>query len=325
MLGGLFTRRKPQPAGRTERAVEDYAAAVPTRANGDPLENALQQGRLGVLVWEREQFRSRPGFDRILQRTLEAIDQRFAVVPEGIASIALSVFDAPGSPERDVETGPFLLARHCVTNLDYQSFVDAGGYQNMELWPEEIWPHLINFVDQAGRPGPRFWRDGVHDQRRAREPVVGINYYEASAYARWAGYRLPAEAEWQMAASWRIRSEAHAGQRYPWGDGLDLRCCNIWCTGNGALVPVDACPEGAAPNGVLQLIGNVWEWTSDDFESTDREGRRVVGNTLMKSVRGGSFDTYFAWQATASFRTGVEALTRAHNVGLRCAMDLLPE
>jgi iron(II)-dependent oxidoreductase len=151
--------------------------------------------------------------------------------------------------------------------------------------------------------------------------VVGVCYYEAAAYARWAGYRLPTEAEWQMAASWRLRSLAHLPRRFPWGDALDTRRCNVWATGIGDTAPVDAYPDGAAPNGVQQLIGNVWEWTSSDYEVTDDYGSPVVGDMPMKSVRGGAFDTYFPAQAASTFRTGLAALVRANNVGFRCAVD----
>jgi iron(II)-dependent oxidoreductase len=90
------------------------------------------------------------------------------------------------------------------------------------------------------------------------------------------------------------------------------------------VLPVNACPGGAAPNGVEQLIGNVWEWTSSDFVTTDDEGRPVIGGEMaLKSIRGGAFDTYFPWQATSQFRTGLAGLSRTHNVGFRCALDLL--
>src|SRR5206468_4186091 len=160
-----------------------------------------------------------------------AIDENFALVPEGFVSLPQTIDDNPGCPEIDVETEPFLLARHAVTHAQFQKFVDAGAYEELELWPKDIWPHLIDFKDQTEHVGPRYWKNGRHDRRLAEHPVVGINCYEAAAYAQWAGFRLPTEAEWQMAASWRIRSSAHLLRRYPWGDALDTRRCNIWASG----------------------------------------------------------------------------------------------
>jgi iron(II)-dependent oxidoreductase len=319
---GLFSKTTGAVDSRSVLAQGDFEPAERTRLADDPLAQALQLGRFGLIVGPQRHWADHPKFKKAFAAATAAVDERFALVPEGFVSIALSVFDQPGSPEKDCETGPFLLARHAVTNAEFQHFVDAGGYQDLELWSEEIWPHLISFKDQTGQPGPRFWRDGRHHRRLADHPVVGVSFYEADAYVRWVGFRLPDEAEWQMAASWRIRSSAHVDQRYPWGDALELSRCNIWASGHGGTLPVNACPGGAAPNGVLQLIGNTWEWTSSDFEATDREGRQVVGNTLLKSIRGGAYDTYFAWQAVSTFRTGLGCLSRVRNVGFRCAMDL---
>jgi iron(II)-dependent oxidoreductase len=250
------------------------------------------------------------------------VDENFALVPEGFVSIAMSIFDQPGGPEADFETQPFLLARHAVTNDDYQLFVDAGAYSELELWPEELWPHLIDFKDLTGKPGPAYWQEGRYHRDLADHPVVGVCFFEAAAYSKWAGYRMPTEAEWQMAASWRIRSSAHVHRRYPWGDALDLDLCNIWASGQGGTLPVSACSGGMAPNGVLQLIGNTWEWVDADFEAVDRDGRQVMGDTLLKVIRGGAYDTYFPWQAVSAFRSGLCCVSRWHNVGFRCAMEL---
>lgn len=299
-----------------------FQAATAKQLDEDPLRRCLQLGRWGFMIRHHQRWRQHPDGERSYRIASASIDEHFALVPEGFASLPLTVNDVPGASELDLETEPFLLGRYAVTHAQYQGFVAAGGYEDLDFWPQDIWPHLIDFTDLTGTPGPRFWRDGRHDRRQADHPVVGICFYEAAAYAAWAGFRLPTEAEWQMAASWRIRSSAHVLRRYPWGDALDKGRCNIWASGVGHTEPVDAYPSGAAPNGVRQLIGNVWEWTDSDYEVTDSEGRPVVGVMQMKSIRGGAFDTYFASQATSCFRTGLASLSRTHNVGFRCALDL---
>jgi iron(II)-dependent oxidoreductase len=319
---GLFSRGKADAAAAPLLKSGSFAPADKLRLPVDPLARAQQLGRHGVLLTQPERWRACPGYEQARQAAAAAIDAQYALVPDGLISLALTIFDQPGQPEFDTETQPFLLARHTITNAQFQGFVDDGGYEELGYWPEDIWPHLINFKDLTGSTAPRYWREGRHDKRLSNHPVVGVCFYEAQAYATWAGLRLPTEPEWQMAASWRIRSAANVQRRYPWGDGLDLRCCNIWATGHDGTLAVDACPEGAAPNGVLQLIGNVWEWTDFDFETTDREGRSIVGETLLKSIRGGAHDTYFPWQATSDFRSGLSCLSRVHNVGFRCAFDL---
>ncbi len=309
----------------SKRATGAPAPALPEQppvAPGDTLAAAAHHRRFGRIAVNPGDWASKPGYAAARKAAIRAIDERFALVPDGFASISLNVNGEAGEDETDVATDAFLLARHCVTNAEYQHFVDAGGYEDFELWPQEVWPHLVDFKDLTGKAGPRYWRDGHHDKRFPDNPVVGISYLEAEAYAAWAGARLPTEAEWQMAASWRIRSEANSIRRYPWGDALDLERCNIWYSGHGGTLPVGACPGGAAPNGVLNLIGNVWEWTASDFACRDVKGREIVGDMLMKTIRGGAFDTYFPWQATSTFRSGAACLARAHNIGLRLAMDL---
>jgi iron(II)-dependent oxidoreductase len=111
-------------------------------------------------------------------------------------------------------------------------------------------------------------------------------------------------------------------RRFPWGDAMDADRCNIWASRHGRTVPVDEYANGAAPNYVLQLVGNVWEWTDSEYTITDDDDRPIVGEMPMNVIRGAAFDTYFETQATNYFRTGQIALARAHNTGFRCAMDL---
>ena len=299
-----------------------YQPSDPTRIPADLVDQCLTLGRFGYLLHNREALQREHDIDRACREAADHIDDIFALVPEGFASLPKSVVDFPGCPEETIETPEFLLSRTPVTNAQYQKFVDAGGYDDLELWPKDIWPHLIDFKDQTDQPGPRFWRNSRHCKTVSNHPVVGVNFYEATAYATWAGYRLPNEAEWQMAATWRIRSAANTMRRYPWGDALDTLRCNIWASGIGTTCPVENYPDGSAPNGVMNLVGNVWEWTSNEFVVADEEGNRVVADMRMNSIRGGAYDTYFAVQATGVFRTGLVSMARTHNTGFRCALTL---
>ncbi len=317
--GGAGESVQPPPG---VPAPEAYDPAPPERQEADPLKRLWQQGRFAQILHQQDKWRKHEGGDAIVAAAANVLEERLAIVPDGTVTLPTTLADEPGSPEEDVNVPAFLLATTAVTNAEFQRFVDAGGYDELELWPKDIWPHLIEMHDQTGTSSPRFWRQGRHHRRLANHPVVGISWFEARAYALWIGLRLPSESEWQMASSWHIRSSADVYRRFPWGDAMDRDRCNLWISGIGETVPVDTYPNGAAPNNVLQLVGNVWEWNSSDFDITDIDGRPVLGEMPMKGMRGGAFDTYFDSQAASTFRSGLIALARSHNVGFRCAMDL---
>jgi len=314
-------RRSPSPPLRDPFPMEFVAAEVES-FDDDTLRRMFQQGRHAVMLREEAKWRTHPGGEKIMRDAKNALEERMALVPAGSVTIATTLAAHPGSPEVEIEVEPFLLDVHAVTNARFQKFVDAGGYDALEFWPEEIWPHLIELKDQTGQPAPRFWRNARHNALLADHPVVGVSWFEAQAYALWIGQRLPTEAEWQMAGSWHIKSSTDIMRRFPWGDAMDNTCCNIWSSRHRTTVPVDAYPNGAAPNQVLQLVGNVWEWTDTEFTVTDDGGSPILGEMPMHVVRGGAFDTYFENQATTAFGTGQLALARSSNTGFRCAMDL---
>ena len=328
----FFTRTKT--AGNTTRdggykgtglppTFETSQPAPLVPLDNDPLKRAFQQGRHCAILQDKAgQFKSHPDFKPVLKEVHTELEQRMALVPAGTVSISKTLAAQPGDAEEDINVASYLLDVHCVSNKRYQYFVDAGGYDMLEYWPEEIWPHLIELKDLTGQPGPRYWRQGRHDVRLSEHPVVGVSWYEAQAYTLWAGQRLPTEAEWQMAASWQLHSSTNLMRRFPWGDAMDKKRCNIWGSRIGGTLPVTAFANGAAPNHVLQLVGNVWEWTDTDYCVTDAYNRPVVGEMPMHVVRGGAFDTYFESQATSHFRTGQLALARTPNTGFRCAMNL---
>ncbi|HTF15710.1 MAG TPA: selenoneine synthase SenA [Burkholderiales bacterium] len=195
-----------------------------------------------------------------------------------------------------VELEPFSIARAPVTNAQFLEFVREGGYQRRDLWSTEGW----NWKNQAR--GPRYWveRDGEWRERRFGEelpldgglPVMHVNWHEANAYCRYAGRRLPSEAEWEMAASFSPES---GKRRHPWGDSApNGALANL---GGSDRVHVGEFARGDSAAGCRQMLGNVWEWTSSTFAPYPgfvcdpyRE-YSVPWFGTQKVLRGGSFAT----------------------------------
>ncbi len=226
------------------------------------------------------------------------------------------------STGRPIYVAPVFIDRYAVTNRQYRSFVAAGGYEEKQLWDSRIWPAVRELVDETGRPGPRFWRDGCHAPSEEELPVVGISWYEAQACARWMGKRLPNDAEWVKAAcsATTTASDTIVQQRYPWGGSMDKSRANLWGCGSKGVVSVREFTAGASAGGVYQLIGNVWEWTNSTFCLLQLKGNPIIAP--LKGIRGGAFDTYFDHQATCQFESGEYPMSRRHNIGFRCVIGL---
>lgn len=255
----------------------------------------------------------------------KTLEEKTGLVPGGATYLAAEletsepVLGQAIDQQSLVSTSSFYLDRCAVTNEQFSDFVNNGGYNQQELWPPEILPRVLQFLDQTGHPSPRFWSAGKPPADRRRHPVVGISWFEANAYARWSGQRLPTAAEWQRAASWS--SDGASGEaRYPWGDTFDPQRANTWHSRHGDTVPIDEYASGSTPNGICQLIGNTWEWTADSFDGCLEGSSRIFFERPMAEIRGGAYDTYLETQATCQFRTGQPLLYRGANIGFRCCI-----
>jgi iron(II)-dependent oxidoreductase len=173
-----------------------------------------------------------------------------------------------------VEVKPFAIARTPVTQEEFRAFVEDRGYLREELWTPEGWA----WRERAGAEHPVYWRKESSGGWLRRDfdrwiglepyrPVIHVNWHEAQAYCRWAGRRLPTEAEWEAAASVEEASRAAASRRrrYPWGERPpDAKRANLDSNRLGC-VSVGALPEGDSAAGCRQMLGNVWEWTESNF------------------------------------------------------------
>lgn len=326
--------RRAEAVAALQTAV-DSGTPAPVASASDPpqlVEQLLGQGRVCLLLRKQIVGNLTP---QQRAETRRRLYDAMTVLPEGevrLVSRESNEYDefcnpAPAASHEDriVRVGCALLDRWCVTNEEYQRFVDGGGYENMALWDPEIWPGVLDFVDQSRNAGPRFWMNGRFSPGAERHPVVGVCWYEAQAYARWVGKRLPSESEWVKAAAWpttMAASGAHQ-RRFPWGDEMDLSRANLWGSGRNGLAPVDDFPTGASVGGCQQMIGNVWEWTTSEFVPCDVDGRPLSTPGPMKNLRGGAYDTYFEHQASCNFPSGDLASARKPNLGFRCAVSVV--
>jgi iron(II)-dependent oxidoreductase len=240
------------------------------------------------------------------------------------------------SPVHTVSVPSFKIDRRLVTNEEFARFVAEGGYGRREFWDDDGWACR----EREGWTQPLYWSSdggGGSTSWRVRTmfvevplpteyPVTGVSWYEAEAYARFAGKRLPTEAEWEKAAAWDC--EGKRKRLFAWGDDApSVERCNsdfrFWGT-----TPAGAFPAGASATGCLVMTGNVWEWTSSKFAGYP--GFRVFPypeyselwfDEDHRVLRGGSWATRAPLLRT-SFRNFFRRHFRIAFAGLRCAADV---
>jgi len=174
-----------------------------------------------------------------------------------------------------IEVPSFEMARAAVTQSQFADFVSAGGYRRRDWWSDEGW----RWRESTGAEHPVYWRRAERGWQRREfdrwmalephRPVIHVNWYEAEAFCRFAGRRLPTEAEWEVAAAGTpgIRGALSRGKRrFPWGDEApSAKRANLDGEWQGC-ADVGALPDGDSAFGHRQMIGNVWEWTATAFD-----------------------------------------------------------
>jgi iron(II)-dependent oxidoreductase len=235
-------------------------------------------------------------------------------------------------PAHRVDLASYAIDTVPVSNAAYRAFVEAGGYDDERLWSPAGW----RWRCESGKRTPAFWvRDaGTWLRRRfARveplpdgEPVQHVCWFEADAYARWAGRRLPTEAEWEKAASWDVATGTK--RRFPWGEEAPTgERANL---GQTRYHPVAAgsFPAGASALGVLQMVGDVWEWTASEFTGYPgfrsfpyREYSEVFFDDGYRVLRGGCWATDPLASRT-TFRNWDHPIRRQIFSGFRTARDV---
>jgi ergothioneine biosynthesis protein EgtB len=262
------------------------------------------------------------------------------VIPSGMVEVPGGIFELGYSgntfcydnelPEHKVYLNPFKIDIVPVTNGQYMDFIEAGGYQNYRYWLADGW----EFVQDQQWNAPLYWtyQDNIWKKKDFRglhkidpdEPVVNVSYYEADAYARWIGKRLPTEAEWEKAASWN--EELQRKMLYPWGTCKPTpQHANLYESYLWGPCKVGSLPEGKSYYGCHQMIGDVWEWTSSEYVLYPGFKSRFPEYTdkwtiNQKVLRGGCFATPTD-QIRNTYRNYFKPHERILFAGFRCAID----
>lgn len=193
--------------------------------------------------------------------------------PEGIGNV-------DEHPQHTVYLDAFLIGKYEVTNNQYVEFLNAGGKNDDGNGHE-----FVNIDIAAIR-----LKNEIYEALKGWEdnPVVGVNWYGARAYAEWEGGRLPTEAEWEKAA------RGKDGREWQWGDFWEIGRCNSWESGLHKPAAVGSYPDGASPYGVHDLAGNVYEWLADWYQddyykTSPRQNPEGPESGVFRVLRGGSW------------------------------------
>lgn len=240
---------------------------------------------------------------------------------EWIAIPGGEVLLKPGGYLRDGasdQVGGFAISKYPITNAQFAAFIDGGGYSHPDWWTATGWAKRT----ESNWTEPRYWQSADWNQRD--QPVVGVSWHEAMAFCKWLGeaadqpITLPTEQQWQHSA------QGDDGREYPWGNTKPTdHLCN-WDRNVDETTPVTRYPDGASPFGVMDMVGNVWEWCLTIWET----GGTSVDAAGMRMLRGGSWSSDSPLSLWAANRnpgdpnTHRAPHTRDNFIGFRIAVNL---
>ena len=182
----------------------------------------------------------------------------------------------------------------------FKKFVDAKNYHPRDDY------HFLND-----------WKNGTYPEGWGKKPVTWVSLEDARAYAAWAGKRLPHETEWQYAA------QGTDGRLYPWGNELNAEAIPPACTNKVLRGPtdVDAFPKGASPFGVMDMVGNVWQWTDEYHDEHSRGGVLRGGSYFKPQGSGWYFPNKIELNTHGKLLLMAPSKDRAGTLGFRCVVD----
>ncbi|MBI4833045.1 MAG: SUMF1/EgtB/PvdO family nonheme iron enzyme [Candidatus Lindowbacteria bacterium] len=209
-------------------------------------------------------------------------------------------------PRRKVTLDAYFIDMYEISNTEYKKFVDATGHS--APFVEEFWAEPFN------------WRNETYPPGKGDHPVALVSWNDAAAYAKWAGKRLPTEAEWEKAA--RGTDE----RKWPWGNKWEVDRCNTKESFLNSTQPVYLFAKGKSPYGCFNMAGNIMEWTAGWYSESyygEAPSKNPAGplTGALKVVRGGAWDSNLNLYVRTSYRHYFPPDTKSPNLGFRCAKD----
>jgi ergothioneine biosynthesis protein EgtB len=270
----------------------------------------------------------------------ENVKKEMIKIPGGIFEMGFSEEEFPGEFSYDIEKplhkiylNDFLIDKFPVTNGDFLEFIEDGGYENYKFWLSDGW----ECIKKNNWNSPMYWFKEDNEWKKIDfrgetkiseikdEPVTHVSYYEADAFAKWCGKRLPSEAEWEKAAA--FYEDESCNRLYPWGNSeSDQTKSNLFESKLWQVSKIGSYPDGKSYYGCEQMLGDTWEWTSSEFtpypgfkSGFSEYNDKWFGN--QKVLRGGSFATSIH-QIRNTYRNFFRPEERWLISGFRCAKDV---